>query len=311
VYACVTCDGAAKVNHVIIISIDGGKPSVLAKSSMPTFKRLISEGASTWAATTVVPPLTLPAHTSMLTGVEPAKHKILWNDWEPKAGVVQVPTVFSEATKAGFSTAMFVGKEKFLHLAPPGTVGHFDFDREHQHEVLKPIPGTDEKERSSSVGANIVADDAVQYIRAHKPNLLFIHFADGDDAGHEHGWGSSEQQNAFAEVDVALNTVVKALEAASIIQHSVIIVSADHGGHGHEHGLNIDDDIRIPWVVWGKGVKRGVKIVGPVTTCDTAATVLWLLGIEPPRSFDGKPVLTAFSSSTIASSQRPARPHSD
>ena len=290
--------GSARAGHVFIVSIDGGKPAVISRSTMPVLQRLAAEGSSTWTASTVFPSLTLPAHASMLTGVMPAKHKIFWNSWEPSAGVVGVPTVFSEAKAAGYGTAMFVGKEKFLHLVRSGSVDCFSYHRDRSHEVVKPIAGTNQLERSLSVAARIVAEDASNYIRTNKPNLCFIHFTDPDDTGHQYGWGSPEQIRAFGEVDAALGLVLKAIEDAGIVSESVVIVTADHGGHGKEHGLNIPEDMMIPWIVWGKHVSRGITINVPVSTCDTAATALWLLGIALPDSFDGKPVLTAFEPRT-------------
>lgn len=99
----------------------------LAQSDMPVLERLAAEGACTWTASTIFPSLTLPSHTSMLTGVGPDKHRVSWNTWKPGKGVVRVPTIFAEAKKAGLSTAMFVGKEKFRHLLQPGTVDEFRF----------------------------------------------------------------------------------------------------------------------------------------------------------------------------------------
>jgi len=52
----------------------------------------------------------------------------------------------------------------------------------------------------------------------------------------------------------------------------------------------------IPWIAWGKNVKRGLTITRPLMTYDTAATALWLLGVPVPRAFDGKPVTCAFTS---------------
>src|SRR3974390_973466 len=114
--------------HVFIVSIDGGKPAAISRSHMPVLQKLAAEGACTWTAQTIYPSITLPSHTSMLTGVAPQKHHILWNTWKPKAGVVRVPTIFAEAKGRGLSTAMFVGKEKFRPLLQPATVDEFDFD---------------------------------------------------------------------------------------------------------------------------------------------------------------------------------------
>jgi predicted AlkP superfamily pyrophosphatase or phosphodiesterase len=257
-------------------------------------EKLVAGGAHTWVANTIFPSKTLPSHTSMLTGLGPDKHKILWNDWVPTNGIVQVPTVFSEAKKAGHSTAMFVGKEKFRHLLLPDSVDKFDYNRAASGEVVKMATGESKVEKEGTVFAKTVAKDAAAYIREKKPELCFIHISDPDSAGHQYGWGSLEQKKSLAETDAALGVILKAIKKAGIAEHSVILISADHGGHKRTHGLNIPDDMNIPWIAWGEGVKKGFLISAPVTTYDTAATALWLLDVPLPTAFDGKPVTSAF-----------------
>ena len=93
-------ENAPKVHHVFIISFDQGNPDLIEKSDMPVFHQMVSEGAHTWEAYTVVPSLTLPSHTSMLTGVGVQKHQVLWNDYEPEKGVVKLPTIFQHRQRA-------------------------------------------------------------------------------------------------------------------------------------------------------------------------------------------------------------------
>jgi predicted AlkP superfamily pyrophosphatase or phosphodiesterase len=284
--------------HVFIISIDGGKPAVIERSAMPTLQRLASEGASTWRALTIFPSLTLPSHTSMLTGVAAEKHRILWNSWKPRKGVVSVPTIFFEAKSAGLSTAMFVGKEKFLQLLQPGTVDEFEFKECLAADPPNPgASGANAKQRGT-IPARVVALAAVKYIQEKKPNLCFIHFTDADDAGHKYGWGSPQQIKALEAVDLALAQVLSSIEAAGISQRSVLIITADHGGHRKTHGRYSADDMFIPWIAWGKPVKTSFSISSSVATYDTGATALWLLGVPVPESFDGKPIVAAFSSPT-------------
>ena len=264
---------AAPVKHVVIISIDGGKPSVMRESAMPNLMRMVQEGAHTWNAQTVMPSVTLVSHTSMLTGVSPSKHKVLWNDWQPKRGPVKVPTVFGLAKRTGLSTAIFAGKAKFKHLNIPGAVDRFE------------IPG---------YNSGKVAASAAKHLVAHKPNLMFIHFADPDGAGHQDGWGSDLQKKAFADVDSALGVILSAIEKAGIAESSAIIISADHGGHARTHGTASPEDMTIPWIAWGAGIRPAYHITSPVKTFDTAATALHLLGIPIPSDWDGKPVSGAF-----------------
>ena len=299
---------APTAEHVFIISIDGGKPAAINQSDMPMLQKLAAEGACTWTAQTIYPSITLPSHTSMLTGVAPEKHRILWNTWKPKAGVVQVPTIFADARQQGLSTAMFVGKEKFRHLLQPGTVDEFDFDRAQGNEILTSVVGQPTPTKSDTVPAQIVARHAASYILRQKPALCFIHFTDPDDAGHRYGWGSPQQLRALADVDAALGNVLEAIERAGIVRESVLIITADHGGHAKTHGSRMPEDLNIPWIAWGSNVKRKYAIREPVVTYDTAATALWLLDIPCPASYDGKPVTSAFSQRQSITASKPADP---
>lgn len=251
---------------------------------MPVFKGMAAAGARTWNAYTIVPSLTLPSHTSMLTGVGPQVHQILWNDYRPTNGLVKVPTIFSLAKERGLVTAMFVGKEKFKHLALPGSVDAF----------VWPQPEDD---------AKAVAKAFAAQVGTLKPNLCFIHFRDPDTSGHKYGAHSPEKIRALADCDAALKTVQDAIAAAGLTGNSVIILTADHGSHDIQnkegktvgtHGNAETSDVLIPWVAWGKGVKKNFIITAPVVQYDTAATALWLLKVPLPEHFWGRPFTSAF-----------------
>jgi predicted AlkP superfamily pyrophosphatase or phosphodiesterase len=263
----------ARARHVFIVSFDGGKPAVMKKSKMPVLMDMVAKGAATWDAQTTFPSITLTSHTSMLSGIGPDKHKVLWNDWRPQIGPFKFVTSFQLAKKAGYKTALFAGKEKFKHFDIPGTLDKCE------------VPG---------YLCKTVAESAAKYIGSDKPNLCFIHFADSDGAGHKYGWGTPEQVKAFADEDAALKTVRDAIYKAGLAKDSVIILSADHGGHDKTHGSRSPEDMTIPWIAFGAKVKPGYKITAPVTTYDTAATAMWLLGVPIPADWDGKPVKSAF-----------------
>jgi hypothetical protein len=283
---------APRAEHVFIVSIDGAKPAVIAESETPTLKKMAAEGAVTWQASTIFPSITLPSHTSMLTGVGPDKHQILWNAFTPIKGFVKVPTVFSllRAADPKAVTGMFVGKIKFRHLWLKDTLDIFDFGGP---QTMAPVAGSPEIEKDKKP-SQMVAKQAAPWIKEHKPRLCFIHFPDVDTAGHKDGWGTPQQKEALKVTDQALWQVWQAVKEAGIADSSVILISADHGGHDKTHGLNIPDDMLIPWIAWGKGVKKNFTITDPVTTYDTAATALWLLDVPVPGDFDGRPVTSAF-----------------
>jgi predicted AlkP superfamily pyrophosphatase or phosphodiesterase len=273
-----------RAEHVFIISFDQGNPDLIEQSDMPTFHTMATEGAHDWSAYTIVPSLTLPSHTSMLTGVGPQVHQILWNDYEPNKGLVKVPTIFSLAKQRGYVTAMFVGKEKFKHLLLPGTVDYF----------IWPQPEDD---------AQAVAEAFAAKVGKLKPNLCFIHFRDPDTAGHAYGANSPEKMRALSDCDAALKIVKDAIADAGLMSTSVIILTADHGSHDIKnkdgkmvgtHGSAESVDVKIPWIAWGCDVKKDFAITAPVVQYDTAATALWLLNIPLPESFWGRPVTSAF-----------------
>ena len=281
---------APATKHVFIISFDQGNPALIQRSAMPTFNGMAAEGAHTWSAYTIVPSLTLPSHTSMLTGVGPQVHQVLWNDYQTNKGLVKVPTIFSLAKERGLVTAMFVGKEKFEHLILPGSVDAF----------VWPQPADD---------ALAVAQVFAARVGTLKPNLCFIHFRDPDTAGHKYGANSPEKMQALAHCDAALKVIRDAIAAAGLTDSSVIILTADHGGHdipGKDgkmvgtHGSAESADVQIPWVAWGPGVKKHFTITAPVVQYDTAATALWLLDVPRPEYFWGRPVTSAFETKTTA-----------
>ena len=263
----------APVAHVLIVSIDGLRPDVLLGAETPHLDGLWQPGAYTWRARTVVPSVTLVAHASMLSGVLPSVHGITWNSWRPERGTIQVPTLFSIAREAGLSTAMVVGKAKLAHLQAPGTIDVFEFAGYTDAAVIQ-VTG--------------------QIIAQARPVVLFVHLPDVDGAGHAWGWGSDMQLRTVSATDALVGRLLDALEVAGIRDRTLIIVTADHGGHGTSHGSDREEDVTIPWIVHGPGVRAGHAIRRPVWIGDTAATALYALGLEVPEGWEGRPVVEVF-----------------
>jgi len=270
---------------VVIISWDGGKPSVIRQlvkeGKLPTVKALIAEGSYSWTAQTIVPSSTLPSHTSMVTGVTMQKHGVTWNDkFREEEGFVKVPTIFELAKKAGLKTAMVVSKSKLKQFAKPGTLDAEEYVRGDALEVAKV---------------------AVKVIEQVKPNLMLVHFADPDSAGHGYGWGnekegvppSQEFLESLQKCDKATGEIVNALKRNGQWQQALVIVTADHGGHNKTHGSSDPEDVNIPWIAAGGLAARNGDLKRQIKTMDTAATALAALGIKVPNDWDGKPVWEA------------------
>jgi arylsulfatase A-like enzyme len=94
---------------------------------MPALRSLMETSAYTMTAKTSYPSATLPAHSSMLGGTCPAKHKALWNDYLPWLGYARGTDLFDLAHEAGLKTVMFVGKEKLRQVTEPTSLDVYRF----------------------------------------------------------------------------------------------------------------------------------------------------------------------------------------
>jgi len=279
----------SEVQHVVLISIDGLRPDLALRANMPALRGMLHDGAYTFWAKTTALSITLPSHTSMVTGVKPDKHGIIWNSDLPLREPVypKSPTVMEMATQAGYVTAMVVGKSKLATLNKPGTITH----------VFVPAGA------NSSVSNADVAAHAEEIIAKYKPDLLFVHFPEVDVTGHDKGWGSDSQIAAIEKTDAAIARVFAALDRAELRTSTIVILSADHGGAGLTHGADDPRSRHIPWVIVGPGVRRGYDLTQladlEVRTEDSAATICYLLGLPQQPYFDGSPVLAAFTGAVL------------
>jgi arylsulfatase A-like enzyme len=266
--------------HVLLVSIDGLRPDAIGTFAAPTLQRLMREGSYSLEASTILPSKTLPSHTSMLTGQPPERHGVLWNNVvTADADLVEVPTVFGLARAQGYRTAAFFSKAKFQPLQRPGTL---DYSQ---------APGGWFGRWTS--GRTVA--DVEKHLHTSRPNLLFVHLADPDRAGHSAGWMSEPYGRAVAASDAAVARLLAAADRAFGTGNFTVIVTADHGGHEFDHGSDDPRDVRIPWIAWGRGANAGLLQEARVHTIDTASAILWLLGVEAPADWPGTPVRTAFS----------------
>lgn len=257
-------------SRVVILSMDGLRPDGLEADGVSHIPALMRRGVVAQGARTVFPPITLPAHTSMLTGYLPSVHGVIWNDWSPGRGP-RVPTIFALARAAGFRTVMVAGKAKFRQFGEAGGLDAF---------VL-------------ASGDVAVANEAVVQVQAGF-DLMFVHLPDVDTVGHLSGWISPAYLEQVAESDRAVGRILAALPPGT-----TVILTADHGGHDKTHGLDQPTDMLIPWIIAGPDVIQG-GLLPPtikVSSMDTAATALHLLGLALPANAGGRPVLAAFRGS--------------
>jgi len=137
-----------------------------------------------------------------------------------------------------------------------------------------------------------LVDQALPTLRGTRNELVFLHFANPDAAGHRIGWMSPPYQEAVREADSCLDRVIDTIADSAVREQTLLVVTSDHGGHQRSHGTRLDVDQRIPWFAWGAGVKRG-RFSHAVHTTDTAATILAALGLPAPQGMTGQAVTEA------------------
>jgi predicted AlkP superfamily pyrophosphatase or phosphodiesterase len=272
-------------SRVLIITVDGLRPDLALLTDMPKLRGLLKEGTYTFWARTTELGITLPSHTSMLTGVTPARHGITWNDDDGNDQGVRYPnypTLFELAKKAGYTTALVGAKSKFNALTKPGTLDHAD------------IPSPEENSRRNEE----VATRAAELIVSRRPQVMMVHLGDVDRAGHGAGWATPPQIAAIQTADAAIGKVLAALRASGKYDDTLIIVTADHGGFGRTHGRGDVRSAFIPWIAIGPGVRRDFDLTRhkdvQVRTEDTFATACHFLSLNPAPDIDGRNVAAAF-----------------
>ncbi len=262
---------APLARRVLILSIDGLRPDAISLAPMPNLMNLMTSGAYTLSAQTIYPSSTLPAHTSMLSGLCPKKHGVDWNDYLPENGYAQVTDIFDVVHAAGMQTVMIVGKEKLRQITEPSSTDIFEYINDRDLVITEKLI------------ANFPADF----------RLMFVHFPTPDGMGHEYGWLSSEQLSVLFRADEAIGNLLTELDARGLREETLFIVTADHGGHDTTHGSSLPEDMTIPWIATGAGIQP-VQLTTQVQTVDTAATAAFALGLPIPPEWDGVPVYEAF-----------------
>jgi hypothetical protein len=278
---CLQAQSMAK--HFIVIGIDGMSPDGIRQANTPEIDKLIRDGASTMYARAVLSTSSSQNWASMVMGAGPEQHGITSNGWERN----EAPFPPVVAGPEGIFPTIFCELRKQNPDAEIGIIYDWDgFGRLCEKTCINYVVDADGEDKTTTI--------AEAYIKKSKPNYLFIHIDNVDDAGHGSGHGSKAYYKAVEKADSLIGRIIQALADAKILEESVILVTADHGGKGHGHGGESLEELEIPFILYGKNVKKGKEIKHPVYQYDNAATAVFVLGITPPYAWIGRPVKSAF-----------------
>lgn len=242
--------------HVILISIDGLRPDMYTDKSWPTpnLRALMKKGVYADHMKSVFPAYTYPAHTAMLTGADPARSKICYNqpigskgEWYWESKYVKAPTLWEALHKKGMITSAIMW---------PGTIGaDIDYnlseiwDKDHpddratvvrEHAKPKGIYEEVEKNATGKLDSVNMNDNdfsldknagriAAYIFKKYKPNFLALHLATVDGEEHEYGRDGDSVRLAVAANDQAVSDVLQAVQQSGVKESTTVIIVGDHG----------------------------------------------------------------------------------
>lgn len=272
----VNLSGAAehprKDHCVVLISVDGLAHFYLddPRAEMPTIRKLAAQGARAEGMVASFPTVTWPNHTTLVTGVTPAKHGVIGNNYLDRATakpvpfipdplfdkdeIVKVPTIYDAAAGAGLVTAGIIWpatrNATSLHYTVPDMGGDDAWPRygtatwmQELRDAGIPVHkhGTWVKESTGGVQRDwLYTRLAAHVLKHHPPNLLLIHLVELDHVQHKYGPRSDEAYWAVSNADDRVRDIVEATRLSPHAERTTIIVASDHGFFPIERDIKLN-----------------------------------------------------------------------
>jgi predicted AlkP superfamily pyrophosphatase or phosphodiesterase len=304
---------------VVLISLDGFPASLWHQPDLPVpnLRQLAADGATADAMTVTNPSSTWSSHTSMITGVSPRRHGVLFNgqlvrkgpgqapvieQWADKEGFVLVPTLYDIAHEAGLTTAesdwVAITRAKTVNWSFP-EIPHVDGALEQEMMAagvitaeqigwMKHRPG-----RKSIVWHDEMWTKAACFIiERHQPNLLMYHTLTTDWNHHHYGPGSPGSYVALAYADRLVGDVIEAVKRSGLIGKTTFIVSTDHGFKKVSHYLRLNVALKKAGLAQSSGPTLGQADAAVMSLGGTALVYV----TDPSRRSDVLPKLRALFS---------------
>lgn len=288
--------GQASGFNVLLITIDTLRRDRVGaysdrKDLTPTLDSLAHDGIRYRHAYSHVP-MTLPAHTSILTGLLPRKHGVHTNTGYRLGD--DVPTMATELKGRGYRTGAFVGS--FVLDARFGLARGFDeYDDRLPHREGASFHFSERR------AADVVARAGDWILGApatnHQPWFAWVHLYDPHapyDAPEEFRAGRSPYDAEVAYADAMLGRLLERLRGARQLDRTLIVMTADHGESLGEHGetthglFAYDATVAVPLIVSCPSViGRGI-VDRTVAHVDIMPTVMDLVGAPLPAGLDGR-----------------------
>jgi arylsulfatase A-like enzyme/Flp pilus assembly protein TadD len=309
--------GALRGVNVLLITIDTLRRDRVGAYGnhdglTPNIDRIAARGIRYTRAFSPAP-LTLPAHASILTGLRPTRHGIHNNTRFRLAD--GVPTLATVAKGGGYRTGAFVGAfvldgrfglnrgfDNYDDRLPHGDRASFHFAERRAAEVVAVagdwiLSGVSGPGTASLANPQSAAPGPQSPVPG--PWFAWVHLFDPHapyDAPAEYRTGRTPYDAEVAFTDAMVGRLLERLDAAHALDHTLIVLTADHGESLGEHGetthglFAYDATLAVPLVLVGPSLGRAT-VDTPVSHVDITPTILDLIGLAPPESIDGQSLL--------------------
>jgi choline-sulfatase len=291
--------GAASGYNVLLITLDTTRADHLGcygydRAATPVLDGLAQSGIL-FADAVCSAPITLPSHTSMLTGLNPPGHGAR-NNGQPFARP-EIPTLAEILRNGGYETAAFVSA--FVLESRFGLDRGFDLYDD--NIGITQSRGADEELNQRPAGDVTRAAIAWLDQRASaKPFFAWVHYYDphspySPPPAFAARFREQPYDGEIAYMDSEIGNLLQALERHGLRQKTLILAVGDHGESLGDHGestharLIYESVMRIPLIVACPGLFKGGYRVDDVVVsgCDVFPTVLDLLGLPAGAALDG------------------------
>jgi hypothetical protein len=246
---------------VVVISLDAFGASLLDQPLLPapTLHTLMKSGSYARSMQPVNPTVTWPNHTSMVTGVAPAKHGLIANGQitgqrtgkvptvefhADKTALVRVSTVYDRAHDAGLTTA----EMDWVAVENAKSIDWSFFEQPVAtspllQEMLAAGSLTQAELSGFKKGSQAYRDrlytrGATYAIRHHHPNLVLLHLLALDSAEHAYGFDTMAGVNTVAFLDDQVKEVVDAVREAGDLDRTTFLIVSDHGQSSVHHSAD-------------------------------------------------------------------------
>ena len=279
---------------IILITLDTTRADALGvyghvDHATPVIDSLAQKGVLFEEAQTVAP-FTLPAHSSILTGLYPDRHQVRDNDgFVLNSGVATLATILRDA---GWQTSAFVSAAVLDERY--GLDSGFDVYDDGFHLAASDTkPGL----RRRTAGDTVERASAWWWsANAERPVFQWVHFYDAHHPlNPDEPW--SGQYNdpyiaAIAEMDHAIGELLATLEHERPDRPTWVVVVGDHGEGRSDHGelthgwFVYRSTMRVPFLISGPNVKTR-RVAELTSVVDITPTILELVEVDIPADLDG------------------------